>query len=109
MRSSYSSPRRRGGSMERSRSRPKTTRQTLCLLCLLCLMLAACGNLTSTGFDQAQPASRDADIGGIPFTLNKPRFTVTRVPSADGGPDVYQTKIDFIPDSAQRYVVKMSP
>jgi hypothetical protein len=94
--------------MESSLRPAYATLTRLAVPILLPLVLAGCGTLTSKSFDITQPPSKE-DIGGIPFTLNKPQFTITRVPSADGGPDVYQTKIDYVADSTQRYVIQMTP
>lgn len=75
---------------------------------LLPLVLVGCGNFTSKSFDISK-SKLNQDIDGIPFTLNKPQFTVTRTPGASGGPDSYQVTVAYVPDSDQRYVLKMSP
>ncbi|MFM0347866.1 hypothetical protein [Paraburkholderia sp. RL17-347-BIC-D] len=73
------------------------------------LAMCACGNLRTQTIDLSQ-ASDGREIAGLPFILNKPQFTIARVP-ADGtsGADTYQMAIAYVPDPATRYAVNLHP
>jgi hypothetical protein len=75
---------------------------------LTVLTLAGCTNLKSQRFDVG--ASRSGTtIGGIPFTLNRPRLTVVRTPGVDGKPASYAVLPTFEPDPKQRFVLELDP
>ena len=77
----------------------------------ICAVLAAgCGgnSYLSKRYAIPEPAV-SRDIGGIPFTLNKPEFTVIRTPGSNGEPDSYQLKVAYVPDPTRRYVVRLDP
>jgi hypothetical protein len=94
--------------MDRTQRTPLARRTLTISATVLGISLAGCGSLVTRKFDSA-PTSPSNDIGGIPFTLNKPQFTVTRTPAAPGAIDSYQMRIDYIADPTQRYVVQLKP
>lgn len=72
------------------------------------LISAGCGNLTTREFDIEKSKSGD-NLGGVPFTLNKPHMTVLRTPGVDGSADTYAVTPSFLPDRGRRYVLKLDP
>jgi hypothetical protein len=79
-----------------------------CALIGLGLGLTACGNLTAQRFDVAT-TNAAGTLKGVPFTLNKPKLTVTRTAGREGSPDIYAVKADYVPDPEQRYVLQIDP
>lgn len=47
-------------------------------------------------------------MAGVPFTLNKPKFSVVRTPGADGI-DQYVITPTYVPDTSRRYAVRLHP
>jgi hypothetical protein len=74
----------------------------------MALCLTGCSNLATQKVDATDRAA-SKDIGGVPFTLNKPQFTVTRTPGSSGAADTYQLRVDYVPDPTQSYVVQLHP
>lgn len=70
--------------------------------------LTGCGNLVTRPWVIANSKPGD-DLGGVPFTLNSPALTVSRVPGQDGAPDVFAISTTYKPDPSRRYVLKVDP
>jgi hypothetical protein len=79
-----------------------------CLLLPVLSLLGACGTLVTTPFD-ATATKPGVALDGVPFSLNRPRLTVTRTEGADGAPDVFSLATTWEPDPRQQYQLKLDP
>lgn len=71
-------------------------------------LLSGCSSLTTQTYDPAK-VTPSVPPPGIPFTLNKPQFTITHVPATATTPESYTAVPSYVPDSKQQFAVAMRP
>ena len=79
-----------------------------CLLLPILGLVGACGTLVTTPFD-ATATKPGVALHGVPFSLNRPRLTVTRTEGVDGAPDLFSLATTWEPDPRQQYQLKLDP
>ena len=73
----------------------------------LSALAAGCGNMKTRVIDLSAPAENSA-VPGVPFTLNKPEFTIVRTPGINGS-DRYAMTTSYVPDPTRRFATSVHP
>jgi hypothetical protein len=72
------------------------------------VLMSGCSGLKVAKFSLAD--SKDGGVlAGVPFTMNKPQITVTKVGGANGAPNYFTMKVDYVPDFDARYTLQLDP
>lgn len=81
---------------------------TRLLLLASCALLVGCANYKTRAVDLTK-ATENSELAGMPFTLNKPQFTITRIPGGADAADRYTLTPNYVPDPTQRFAVSIHP
>jgi len=73
----------------------------------LSALVAGCGNMKTRVIDLSAPVENSA-MPGVPFTLNKPEFTIVRTPGMSGS-DRYAMTTSYVPDPTRRFATSVHP
>src|SRR6185503_13356403 len=80
----------------------------VCLVSIAAASMAACSTYTGKKIGDATGQLLPPD--GVPYSLVKPEYTLTRTPPAAGAKTpTYEIKVNYVPDHTQRYSVKVDP
>jgi hypothetical protein len=71
--------------------------------------LAGCGNMSTQTLDLSTVTPKNNVVPGLPFTLNKPQFTITHTAATAGAPESYQAVPSYVADPSQYYAVTLHP